>query len=82
MEDYLCVLMKAIERRHPEIQIFELTTDKDHIHILASVAPKMAIFEAVRIMKCNTVRAMVKKFKYLENVYSDGDSGQAQLELR
>lgn len=75
MGDYLCVAMKAIERRHPEVQIFELNTNEDHIHILASVAPKMAISEAVRILKCNTARAMVKKFKYLEKVYQDGDSG-------
>ncbi len=73
--DYLCIIMRAIERRHPEIQIFETNTDEDHIHLLVSVAPKMAISEAVRILKCNTARAMIMKFKYLENVYEDGDSG-------
>jgi len=67
--------MKAIERCHPEIKIFELNTNEDHIHISASVAPKMAISEAVRILKCNTARPMMKKFKYLEKVYCDGDSG-------
>jgi len=75
MGDYLCTVTRAIERCYPEIQIFELNTNNDHIHILASVAPKMAISEAVRILKCNTARAMVKKFKYLEKVYQDGDSG-------
>ncbi len=72
---YLCVVMKAVERCYPEIQIFELNTDVDHIHILASIAPKMAISTAVRILKCNTARAMVKKFKYLSSVYQDGDTG-------
>jgi putative transposase len=73
--EYLCTIMKAIERCYPEIQIFELNTDKDHIHILCSIAPKMAVSDAVRILKCNTARKMMKKFKYLENVYHDGDSG-------
>ena len=75
MGDYLCIVMRAIERRHPEIQIFELNTDQDHIHILTSIAPKMAVSEAVRILKCNTARAMIKRFKYLEKVYYAGDSG-------
>jgi len=73
--DYLCILMKSIERRHPEIKVYEVNTDKDHIHLLVSVAPKMSISEAVRIIKCNTARSMVKKFKFLEKVYFDGDSG-------
>lgn len=67
--------MKAIERRHPEIQVCEVNTDNDQIHILASIAPKMAASEAVRILKCNTARATIKKFKYLEKVYYDSDSG-------
>jgi putative transposase len=75
MGDYLCTVMKAIERCYPEIQIFELNTDNDHIHILCSIAPKMAVSTAVRILKCNTARYMVKKFKFLEKVYYDNDSG-------
>ncbi len=45
------------------------------MHILLSIAPKMAVSEAVRILKCNTAREMVKKFKYLEKIYYDNDSG-------
>jgi len=67
--------MKAIERRHPEIKVFEVNTDKDHIHLLVSVAPKMSISNAVRILKCNTARPMTKKFKYLEKVYYDDKNG-------
>jgi len=75
MGQYLCVLMKAIQRRHPEIEIIEVNTDKDHVHLLASIAPKMAISEAVRILKANTARPMYKKFPFLETVYHDGDRG-------
>jgi len=75
MGSYLCVVMKAIERRHPEIKVFEVNTDKDHIHLLVSVAPKMSISNAVRILKCNTARPMTRKFKYLEKVYYDDKNG-------
>src|SRR3990167_1800266 len=75
MGAYLGVLMRAVSRRHPEIQIVEVNTDQDHVHLLVSVAPKMAIATAVRLLKSNTARAMVTKFPYLKQVYWDGDSG-------
>jgi putative transposase len=72
---YLCELMKAINRRHPEIEIYTVNTDQDHVHLLVSIAPKMAVSEAVRILKCNTARPMYKRFPFLEKVYYDGDRG-------
>ena|SRR5580700_2434481 len=69
MAEYMKVLMKTIQRRHPEIEIFELNTDQDHIHLLVSIAPKMAVSEAVRILKANTARMMTQKFPFLKHVY-------------
>ena len=63
------VIMRTIPRRHPEIELFEVNTDKDHIHLLLSIAPKMAIAEAVRILKSNTGRMMMKKFPFIRQVY-------------
>jgi putative transposase len=65
------VLMKTIQRRHPEMEIFEVNTDEDHIHLLLSIAPKMAISRAVTILKSNTARMMSKKFPFLKRVYED-----------
>lgn len=69
MAEYMKVLMRTIHRRHPEIAIYEVNTDKDHIHLLVSVAPKMAVSEAVRILKSNTARMMTQKFPFLKKVY-------------
>jgi putative transposase len=74
MAEYMKVLMKTIQRRHPEIEVFELNTDQDHIHLLVSIAPKMAVSEAVRILKANTARMMVQKFPFLKQVYN-GEMG-------
>ena len=74
MAEYMKVLMKTIQRRHPEIEIFEVNTDKDHIHLLVSIAPKMAVSEAVRILKANTARMMTAKFPFLKQVYN-GEMG-------
>ncbi|HSX42180.1 MAG TPA: IS200/IS605 family transposase [Candidatus Saccharimonadales bacterium] len=73
--EYMKVLMRAIHRRSPEIQIFEVNTDLDHIHLLVSIPPRMAVSEAVRILKSNTARMMVKKFPFLKEVYFDREAG-------
>ncbi len=54
MAEYMKTLMLTIQGRHAEIEIFEVNIDKDHIHLLVSIAPKMAVSEAVRILKNNT----------------------------
>lgn len=69
MATYMKVLMTTIPRQHPEIEVFEVNTDKDHIHLLVSIAPKMAVSEAVRILKSNTSRMMMKKFPFIRQVY-------------
>ena len=70
MGTYMIVIMKTIHRRHPEIEVFEVNTDKDHIHLLVSIAPKMSVSDAVRIIKSNTARMMVKKFPFIKQVYN------------
>ncbi len=69
MAAYMKVIMRTIPRRHPEIEVFEVNTDKDHIHVLVSIAPKMSVAEAVRILKTNTARMMVRKFPFIREVY-------------
>ena len=72
MASYMKVIMTTIPRRHPEIEVIEVNTDKDHIHLMVSIAPKMSVSEAVRILKSNTARMMTKKFPFIRQVY-DGE---------
>ena len=69
MATYMKVIMRTIPRRHPEIEVLEVNTDQDHIHVLVSIAPKMSVAEAVRLLKTNTARMMVKKFPFIREVY-------------
>ena len=71
---YLCVLVKSLQRQHPEIQIIEVNTDEDHIHVLCSIAPKVSIAQAVNIMKVNTARMLKKKFPFLVYGYFDSET--------
>ena len=69
MRGYLRWCLKSVERHYPEIKILEANTDIDHMHLLVSIPPKISVSEAVRIIKCNTGKAMRKKYEFLKYVY-------------
>lgn len=72
MGDYLKRCLRSIGRHYPEIEILKAETDVDHLHLLVSIPPKMAVSDVVRIIKSNTGTAMRKRFKFLDYVYFGG----------
>jgi len=69
MGDYLKRKILQVGKFHPEIEIKEVNTDVDHIHILVSIPPKMSVSKVVQLIKSNTGRAMRMKFPFLDKVY-------------
>jgi putative transposase len=67
--EYLKKMIIGIGQRNPEIEMMEVNTDQDHVHILLSIPPKYAISEVVRMIKANTGDKMRKKFPWLDKVY-------------
>ena len=71
---YLQYLVRGLERRHPELHFIEVNTDEDHIHILLSIAPKLSVADAVKIIKANTARQLKQKFPFLVTGYFDQET--------
>ncbi|MCK5347321.1 MAG: IS200/IS605 family transposase, partial [Candidatus Heimdallarchaeota archaeon] len=69
MGDYLKKRVMQVGRFHPEIEIKEINVDKDHIHVMVSIPPKMSVSEVVQKIKCNTEKAMRDRFPFLNKVY-------------
>ncbi len=69
IKEYLVILLKRIPRYYPEIRLIEVNGEKDHLHLLLSIPPKMSVSEVVRIIKSNIAREIRKKFTYLDKVY-------------
>ena len=67
--EYLKKLMVGIGRQLPEIEIIEVNTDKDHVHMLLSIPPKFSISEVVKEVKAKTGLLMRRKFPFLDKVY-------------
>jgi putative transposase len=70
---YVQAVMRNVARKYPEIDILEMNTDEDHIHVLASIPPRMAVSEAVRLLKTNSSRAVRARFAFVRNMYDRDD---------
>ena len=71
---YLELKLKEIHAYYPEIQIKTVNHDRDHIHLLVSIPPKMSVGSVVRIIKTNTARSLRQKFPILKEIYWKPDS--------
>ena len=71
MGGYLKKCILGVQRKYPEIQIEEVNTDEDHMHVLVSIPPKMSVSHVVNLIKSNTGRIMRKRFRFLDQVYRD-----------
>ena len=69
MGEYLKIKVIEITKRYPEIEILEVNTDEDHMHVLVSIPPQMQVSYAVNVLKTNTGKAMREKFPFLSKVY-------------
>lgn len=69
MGDYLKRKVLQISKFQPEIEIIEVNTDLDHIHLLVSIPPKFSVSEVVKMIKAHTGTAMRKRFPFLDKVY-------------
>ena len=75
MGRYMLWTMKQVQKNSPEIEILEMETDEDHVHLLAIIPPRMAVADAVRILKANSSRMMRKKFPFLSKMHQYEDLG-------
>ena len=68
--EYFGKRLEEIRQYYPEVDILEYNHDKDHVHFLVSIPPKLSVGSVVRILKCNSARWLKEKFaKYLKSVY-------------
>ena len=61
--------IEEIKEHYPELQFKKINTDKDHIHMLVSIPPQIAVGKVVAIIKANTARGMKAELPFLKQVY-------------
>ena len=68
-KEYLKKIVKGIGKYYPDIEIKEVNTDLNHMHLMVSIPPKYAVAKVVNIIKSNTGRRMRERFKFLDKLY-------------
>jgi putative transposase len=71
--EYLKALLKRIREYYPEVEIDKVNGNKNHVHFLISIPPKMAVGAAVRVIKSNTAKALREKFPFIHEVHWKDD---------
>jgi len=66
--------LAEITEHYPVIRFKEVNHDKDHIHLLVSIPPIIAVGKVVGIIKQNTSREFKQKFPFVKQVYYGIDS--------
>ncbi len=66
---YFRIKLYEVSKYYPDIEIREVNHDRDHVHLLLSIPPKMSVSDVVRVIKANTWKALREKFEFLEKVY-------------
>ena len=67
--EYLKKVVLQVSKVHPDMEVLEVNSEVDHMHLLMSIPPKYSVSEVVTIMKANTGRKLREKFPYLDKVY-------------
>ncbi len=67
--EYLKKLIMGLGANAPELEIIEVNTAVDHVHILMTILPKYSVSETVKEIKSKTGRQMRRKFPFLDKVY-------------
>jgi len=71
IDEYLKKKVQRINKFHPEIEVLEVNTDLDHIHLVMFIPPKFSVSKVVNMVKTNTCNTMRRKFSFLDKVYWD-----------
>jgi putative transposase len=67
--EYLKKNVLQISTYYPDIEILEVNTHLDHMHLLMIIPPRISISNVVKLIKANTGRSMRRRFPFLDKVY-------------
>ena len=62
-----------ILKKYPTLHIETVNTDQDHVHLQIEIPPNICIADAVRVLKNNSSLHLLKKFKFIKQMYLEKD---------
>ena len=76
LKDYVALeLRKSFYRtvkKYPELHIFTLNTDEDHLHMQIEIPPSVSVASVVKLFKGRASSDLKEKFNFIDKMYLDG----------
>jgi len=70
-------LLKSLHKtvdKYPILRIERINTDQDHVHLEMEIPPNVSVSSAVQKLKQRSSLDLKKRFKFIKEMYLDGDS--------
>lgn len=64
--------LNSTVKKYPTLEIVNLNTDEDHIHMQIEISPDLSVSAVVRKLKSASSLHLKKKFKFIKEMYLDG----------
>ena len=59
------VIRSSVRDRYPDVEIYDMNIQEEHIHMIVSIPPKYSISTVMKGIKSDSSRKLRKKFAYL-----------------
>jgi putative transposase len=66
-------VLETIEKKYPTIHIEAMNVDNDHVHLQMEIPPNLSVASVVKRIKWLTSLRFKKKFKFIREMYLDGN---------
>jgi putative transposase len=67
--EYFLIRLKEVRKYYPVLEIQEVNHDRDHVHMLLSIPPTMAVGRVISLIKSNTGKKIRDKFPFVKEQY-------------
>ena len=67
--EYFRVKLTEVRKYYPVMEVREVNHDEDHVHLLLSIPPTMAVGRVVNLIKSNTGKKIRDKFPFVKQAY-------------
>jgi len=67
VKEYLEKLFKNMERLDEDIEVRKVNVQKDHIHIVMVIPPRVSVASVIKYMKSSSGTKLKEKFEFMKN---------------
>lgn len=69
LKQYAEKLLRHLDGLHDDIEVIKLNVQKDHVHLVLVIPPRVSVAEVVQYMKSRSSKELKARFPFLQRVF-------------